>query len=425
MSVQIFEKKSKRKKDVAPATGATIYGTPWTAPSIRIGWEVITPKKPEAPKQEQQPSLFKPAEQTEQPTAKQPESTEQPSLFAGEGLRISVNEPVKVRFVLRTDRPLEKDEALPITSVKLKVDGVEKDITWNINWVRQDPSTGEFVGEYKITFDKPGEHSIQLGIQYILLKGMPLNPEKPAYRSPLIWSDPVNINVSESKEGEKVVELSIKGELPRITTAQATTQTTAQATGTQATTPMPTAQATTTQVKGLTKTSIPPPRYRPPDPRWFEETINIAKEILRRYGEKPYVIIYGDGVYVGNSWNDVVQFVSGSPRLGEVDVVANPWDAIPHRIQFNTDLNQIIKGLEDIMNETKNDSVRNALDLALRFLKDMASWPEAYYKTNYMYHIKSRVSYAAKTETDPELKKRLEYYADVLNNLKAERIPTA
>jgi len=207
MSVQVFEKKSKRRRDTAPTTGTTIYSTPWTVPSIIIGWEVITPKKPEvseAQKQEQRPSLFKSTEQTD--------------------LRVSINEPIKIRFVLKTDRSLEKDEALPITTVKLKIDETEKDITWNVNWVKQDPSTGEFVGEYKITFDKPGKHTIQLGIQYNLLKGTPLNPEKPAYRSPLIWSDPVVIDVSESKEGEKVVELTIKGELPRITTMSTKTE---------------------------------------------------------------------------------------------------------------------------------------------------------------------------------------------------------
>jgi len=173
----------------------------------------------------------------------------------------------------------------------------------------------------------------------------------------------------------------------------------------------------------LRKTDIPPPRYLPPDPRWFDETTRIALEVLRRYGEKPYVIIYGDGVYVGDTLNDVAPFISGSPRLGEIDIVDNPWDAIPHKVQFNYDLNEIIKGLEEIMNQTKNNSVKENIRFVLTRLKDMASWPEAYFKTNYMYNIRMYMAGAVRDETDPELKKKLEYYANILNNLKAERMP--
>jgi len=177
MSVQVFERKRK-KKSAASVTGAS---------SISTSWESIASENP--------------TEAVEQ---------EQPSQSTTEVPRVSTNELVKIRFVLRTDRPLEKDEALTITSVKLKVGETEMDITQNISWVKQDPSTGEFVGEYKTVFDKPGEHSIQLGVQYNLVKGAS------QYSSPLIWSEPMRINVELGEE--KVIELSIMSELPRAAT---------------------------------------------------------------------------------------------------------------------------------------------------------------------------------------------------------------
>jgi len=147
--------------------------------------------------------------------ARQPQPTQQPQQQittqqaeeAGTVKVISVEggeagKPVTVRFALKR-KPLDKNLALPITGVRIRIDGAEKDITWSVTWPRQDPSTGEFVGEYSFVPEKPGTYTIQVGLQYNIVD-LNVGFDKPIYRSPWIWSEPVQIQVKEAQRGKEI-----------------------------------------------------------------------------------------------------------------------------------------------------------------------------------------------------------------------------
>jgi len=177
MSVQVFEKESKRKSKrkeerTTPAVGTTIYSTSMIIPSIRIGWEVIVPKKPdEVVKQEQRPSLFKPAEQVEQPSMLTP--TQQPK--TPEKVITPTERPTEVERKEQPSKPSEETKALGVRGMRVSVytdygklifvfetEVTEADtpVTWHV-----EASADSYKKSQVMKIDKPGRYKQTVELQ--------------------------------------------------------------------------------------------------------------------------------------------------------------------------------------------------------------------------------------------------------------------